>query len=58
MTIKLKKWYTAGWIFWILFFIVLEGMAIINKQKGDTLSEHLRVWSTLTHKEKASMGYW
>lgn len=39
---KLKYWYTAAWVLWIAFFLFVEGRAIKDKQKGDTLSEH--VW--------------
>lgn len=34
--------FTIGWIVWALGFAVLEGVALVNKRKGDTLSEH--VW--------------
>jgi len=30
-------------------FVVIEGVALMNKKEGDTLSEHLRRWfSTMT----------
>jgi hypothetical protein len=36
--------YTAGWIAWALMFAVIEGIALFNKSRGDTLSEHLWAW--------------
>jgi hypothetical protein len=35
-------WFTWAWVLWILFFLVVEGIAVSNNIKGDTLSEH--VW--------------
>lgn len=32
------------WAAWILTFFILEGPAIFDKQKGDTLSEQTRDW--------------
>lgn len=37
---KLNKKYSIAWVIWILFFVVVEALAIIDKKKGDTLSEH------------------
>ena len=37
--------YSLGWLIWILGFGVLEYRAIKDKDKGDTLSEH--VWSVV-----------
>ena len=36
--------YTELWALWLLFFAVIEGAAIANKEKGDTLSEHVWKW--------------
>lgn len=35
------------WIGWIVAFLVIEGFAIINKKRGDTLSEHVWSWFQL-----------
>lgn len=35
-------WYTWAWIFWLAFFLLVEGKALFNKQPGDTFSEF--VW--------------
>jgi len=32
--------FTAAWVFWIVFFLVVEGVALARKRKGDTFSEH------------------
>lgn len=39
----------AYWAFWVLVlawggFAIPEGIAIFNKQAGDTLSENIRLW--------------
>lgn len=36
--------YTAAWVAWIATFAAVEGKAVLNKQEGDTLSEHFRKW--------------
>ena len=36
--------YTVAWIMWIVMFLVIEGKAIIDKDRGDTLSEHVWKW--------------
>lgn len=37
--------FTVAWAFWVLFFLVVEGIALFRKGKGDTFSEHWwRVW--------------
>jgi len=36
-------WFTWAWIIWIGWFVIVEGIAIYQKDKGDTLSEH--VWA-------------
>lgn len=36
--------YTVAWIVWGVMFLAIEGGAIFNKKKGDTLSEHVWKW--------------
>jgi hypothetical protein len=36
--------WTVLWLLWGLIFAVVEGAALANDKKGDTLSEHLRRW--------------
>lgn len=39
------SWYTVAWIFWVAFFLAVEGSALFNRRDGDTLSEHVwRIW--------------
>jgi hypothetical protein len=52
---KLNKKYTIAWILWVLIFIYLETMAIIDKKKGDTLTEHVRELATLNPWQKVSV---
>jgi hypothetical protein len=43
--------FTLLWIIWIVMFIAIETVAIMNDKADDTLSEHLRQWfSTDTKK--------
>jgi hypothetical protein len=36
--------WTWLWIAWAAAFAVIEGVAVTNDRRGDTLSEHLRYW--------------
>jgi hypothetical protein len=36
--------WTIAWLGWGLIFAVIEGMALFNSTKGDTLSEHAWAW--------------
>jgi len=36
--------FTVGWLIWIGFFAIEEGIALTNKRNGDTLSEHVWRW--------------
>lgn len=36
--------FTLLWVAWGLAFAVIEGVAIVNDRRDDTLSEHLREW--------------
>ncbi len=42
--------WTVAWIGWLLMFAVIEGVAIIRKEKGDTLSEHIWKWFRIRDK--------
>lgn len=44
--------FSKGWLLWIIAFLVWEGLALFNKKKGDTLSEH--VWDWFSVKEQSS----
>lgn len=46
---KTESWwskyrFTVMWVGWIAAFVVIEAVAIFNKKKGDTLSEHVWRW--------------
>lgn len=32
--------FTVAWVFWVVFFLVVEGVALARKRKDDTFSEH------------------
>ncbi|MEV5330848.1 hypothetical protein [Streptomyces werraensis] len=36
--------WTWAWIGWLTAFAAIEGKALFNKEKGDTLSEHVWRW--------------
>lgn len=36
--------FTVLWLLWIAAFGVIEGVAVFNDRRDDTLSEHLRDW--------------
>ena len=36
--------WTVAWILWGVAFAVIEGRAVTNDKRDDTLSEHLRLW--------------
>lgn len=36
--------FTALWVVWLGYFVVVEAVALINKTEGDTLSEHVWKW--------------
>jgi len=41
------------WAVWLGFFAVVEGVAVFNKKKGDTLSEHVWQLFSVKHEGKA-----
>ena len=44
--------FTSAWVVWILAFVGIEGAALLRKDKGDTLSEHVWKWFRITDKPK------
>lgn len=47
--------WTALWLAWFVAFGVIEGAAIRNDVRGDTLSEHFRRWfRTGTHRGRTA----
>lgn len=36
--------WTLLWLAWGAMFAVIEGAALVNDKRGDTLSEHFRLW--------------
>ena len=48
--------FTWAWIFWLVMFAVVEGWALVNKDRGDTLSEH--VWKWFKIREKPRQWTW
>ena len=47
--------WTLAWLLWIAAFAVIEGAALVNDKRGDTLSEHFRRWfRTDTHRGRTA----
>lgn len=42
--------WTVAWSMWFAFFLVIEGWALIDKDKNDTLSEH--IWHFFAVRDK------
>jgi hypothetical protein len=38
------NWASPLWALWIVYFLVVEGIALFNHKTGDTLSEHVWAW--------------
>lgn len=36
--------WTVAWLLWGAMFLVIEGKALVDKDRGDTLSEHIWHW--------------
>lgn len=51
--VKERSWYTVGWIVWLGMFGAIEGAALFNKRRGDTLTEHVVRWCSMKDKGKA-----
>lgn len=39
------------WILWLLAFVGIEGAAVLNKKRGDTLTAHVIRWFNATRAE-------
>lgn len=37
------------WLGWLALFLVIEGIALMNKKPGDTLSEYFWKWFSIKH---------
>jgi hypothetical protein len=44
--------WTVAWILWLAMFAVIELPAILNRDKGDTLSEHVWAWFAVKGKPR------
>jgi hypothetical protein len=49
---EMANGWTASWIMWLIMFGAIELPALLNKSKGDTLSEH--VWRFFSIREKSN----
>jgi len=53
---KMNRKYTWAWILWLLAFGVIEWRAILEEDKGSTLTHHVR--NLLGEKGAADLGNW
>mgnify|MGYP003296186850 CR=1 FL=1 len=40
--------YTIGWLLWIAWFFLEEGIGLFRKESGSTLSEHVWAWFSIS----------
>lgn len=44
--------FTVLWIIWLAMFAAIEGAALVRKERGDSLSEHIWSWFAIRNKPK------
>jgi hypothetical protein len=44
--------WTVAWLMWIALFLAIEGAAIFNRERGDTLSEKIWLWFAIKNKPR------
>jgi hypothetical protein len=44
--------WTVAWIMWLGMAAAIEGPALFNKTRGDTLTEHLIAWFSIKDKAR------
>jgi hypothetical protein len=49
--------WTWAWIAWLAAFVAIEGKALFNKTKGDTLSEHVWKWFATSKLDNKPTGW-
>lgn len=49
--------FTALWVAWLLAFVAIETWALIDRRRGDTLSEHAWDWFCLTGTKAGKSGW-
>jgi hypothetical protein len=42
--------FTQLWLVWLMMAAAIEGVALFNKARGDTLSEHVWKWFSIRDK--------
>ena len=52
----LEDGFTHAWLMWIAAFVAIEGKALLNSKKGDTLSEHVWNWFNIDERESNWTG--
>lgn len=57
---KYEKLWERIWLIWLVVvaasFAILEGIGLVNRKKGDTLSENTRRWLGITPKKRMTAG--
>lgn len=44
--------FTLAWLLWLAMFATVEGVALVRKERGDTLSEHIWHWFQIRDKPR------
>lgn len=44
--------WTVAWLLWLGMFVAVEGFALVRKERGDTLSEHIWAWFRINDKPR------
>lgn len=50
--------YTIAWLAWLAAFGVIEGVALVSKQPGSTLSEHVWRWFAIQTGSTGKLSGW
>lgn len=50
--------WTVAWVLWLVMFAVIEGAALVNKNRGDTLSEHIWKWFQIRESRQWNVRRW
>jgi hypothetical protein len=48
----MNPWYTAAWIAFGVGILAVELVAVFNRKRGDTLSEHIWAWIGMDRKTR------
>lgn len=50
--------FTALWLLWLVYFLVVEGFALFKSSPGATLSAHVWAWFGTDTKNRSNRSGW